>query len=212
MAGRRSSIISGCSRCARTCAGAMRSTSRSCRHCGGPMCQCGGPISPSGTPAIPTRRCESGSSSAIARSSKAELAERPADPFVLFNLGAVAVERQDWRTALGYLQRSLRGSGPKDSIVRKLFALIARCHQMLGDLPAALGACAEGLQLDPDDAELHFRKAVPQSRPAGRGRSLLAADLDAEASRPFLQRRSGHLRPSDPAQPRRAGPSARRPR
>ena len=27
---------------------------------------------------------------------EAELAERPDDPFVLFNLGAVAVERQDW--------------------------------------------------------------------------------------------------------------------
>ncbi len=90
----------------------------------------------------------------------AELAERPDDPFVLFNLGSIAVERQDMRTALGYLQRSLLGSGPKDPIVRKLFALIARCHQMLCDLPAALGACAEGLQLDPDDAELHFRKAV----------------------------------------------------
>ena len=44
--------------------------------------------------------------------------------------------------------------------MRKLFALIARCHQMLGDLPAALGACAEGLRLDPDDAEIHFRKAI----------------------------------------------------
>jgi len=87
-------------------------------------------------------------------------AERPDDPFVLFNLGAIAVERQDWSTALGYLQRSLRGSALTDSIVRKLFALIARCHQMLGDLPAALGACSEGLRIDPDDAELHFRKAV----------------------------------------------------
>ena len=67
---------------------------------------------------------------------EAELAERPDDPFVLFNLGSIAVERQDWRTALGIFRR-LRGSGPKDSIVRKLFALIARCHQMLGDLPAA---------------------------------------------------------------------------
>jgi Flp pilus assembly protein TadD len=46
------------------------------------------------------------------------------------------------------------------SIVRKLIALIARCHQMLGDLPAALNACSEGLRLDPDDAELHVRKAV----------------------------------------------------
>ena len=44
--------------------------------------------------------------------------------------------------------------------MRKLFALIARCHQMLGDLPAALNACSEGLRIGPDDAELHFRKAV----------------------------------------------------
>jgi hypothetical protein len=57
---------------------------------------------------------------------EAELAERPDDPFVLFNLGAIAVERQDWSTALGHLQRSLRGSAPTDSIVRKLFALLAR--------------------------------------------------------------------------------------
>jgi len=79
---------------------------------------------------------------------------------VLFNLGSIAVERQDWSTALSDLQRSLRGSAPTDSIVRKLFALIARCHQMLGDLPASLNACSEGLRLDPDAAELHFRKAV----------------------------------------------------
>jgi tetratricopeptide (TPR) repeat protein len=89
-----------------------------------------------------------------------ELAERPDDPFVLFNLGAIAVERQDWSTALGHLQHSLRGSAPTDSIVRKLFALIARCHQMLVDLPAALGACAEGQSFDADDTELLFRKAV----------------------------------------------------
>jgi len=31
---------------------------------------------------------------------------------------------------------------------------------MLGDLPAALSACSEGLRLDPDDAEIYFRKAV----------------------------------------------------
>jgi tetratricopeptide (TPR) repeat protein len=91
---------------------------------------------------------------------EAELAERPDDPFVLFNLGSIAVEWKDWPGALGHLQRSLSGSAPTASIVRKLFALIARCHQMQGDLPAALNACSEGLRLDPDDAELHFRKAV----------------------------------------------------
>jgi hypothetical protein len=41
---------------------------------------------------------------------EAEVAERPDDPFVLFNLGVIAVERQDWSTALGHLHRSLRGS------------------------------------------------------------------------------------------------------
>ncbi len=91
---------------------------------------------------------------------EAELAERPDDPFVLFNLGAIAVERRDWPTAIGYLQQSLHRSDPTASIVRKLYALLARCHQMLEDTPSALGACAAGLRLDPDDAELHFRKAI----------------------------------------------------
>jgi tetratricopeptide (TPR) repeat protein len=89
-----------------------------------------------------------------------ELKDRPDDPFVLFNLGSIAIERQDWDEALDYLRRSLAGSAPTDSITRKLFALIARAHQMLGDTAAALRACAEGLSIDPDDAELLFRKAV----------------------------------------------------
>jgi tetratricopeptide (TPR) repeat protein len=89
-----------------------------------------------------------------------ELAERPDDPFVLFNLGSIAVERKDWGHALGFLQRSLARSAPTDSITRKLFALIARVHQMTGDTQAALRTCAEGLSLDPADAELLFRKGV----------------------------------------------------
>jgi tetratricopeptide (TPR) repeat protein len=89
-----------------------------------------------------------------------ELADRPDDPFVLFNLGAVAVERQDWRGALGHLIHSLAGSAATDSITRKLNALIARSHQMLGEFQQALAACAKGLSLDPDDAELLFREAI----------------------------------------------------
>ena len=89
-----------------------------------------------------------------------ELAERPDEPFTLFNLGNIAIERAAWDNALGYLNRSLAASAPTDSIVRKLYALIARAHQMLGDFPSALKTCAEGLSLDPEDAELWFRKAV----------------------------------------------------
>lgn len=89
-----------------------------------------------------------------------ELAERPDDPFVLFNLGSIAIERRDWREALGHLRRSLAGSAPTDSITRKLYALIARGHQMLGEPSEALAACAAGLAIDPEDAELLFREAV----------------------------------------------------
>ena len=91
---------------------------------------------------------------------RTELAERPDDPFVLFNLGSIAIERQDWRPAIPLLRKSLAGLATSDSITRKLFALIARCHQMLGDSAAALQTCAQGLALDPDDAELLFRLAV----------------------------------------------------
>ena len=89
-----------------------------------------------------------------------ELEERPDDPFVLFNLGASAVERSEWHDALGFLGRSLSGSAPTDSIVRKLYALIARVHQMMGNSQEALRTCALGLKLDPEDAELWFREAV----------------------------------------------------
>jgi GT2 family glycosyltransferase len=89
-----------------------------------------------------------------------ELAERPDDPFVLFNRGAIAIEMRDWRGALDFLRRSLKGSARTDSITRKLFALIARSHQMLGEPAQALSACASGLEIDPEDAELLFREAV----------------------------------------------------
>jgi tetratricopeptide (TPR) repeat protein len=93
-----------------------------------------------------------------------EFSERPNDPFKRFNLGSIAVERQDWRLALECLRRSLSGSAPTDSITRKLFALIARCRQILGDLEGALTICTEGLLFDLDDAELLLRKAITHRR------------------------------------------------
>jgi tetratricopeptide (TPR) repeat protein len=95
-----------------------------------------------------------------ARILRQELEGRPGEPFILFNLGAIAIEQKDWPAALDYLGRSLANSAPSDSITRKLFALIARAHQMLGDSEAALRVCAEGLSFDPEDAELLFRKAI----------------------------------------------------
>jgi GT2 family glycosyltransferase len=95
---------------------------------------------------------------------EAELARDPSEPFVLFNLGGIALERSEWREALAYLRRSLAGSAATDSIVRKLHAMIAKAHQSLNEPEAALEACLAGLAQDPDDAELLFRKAVLHRR------------------------------------------------
>ena len=104
-----------------------------------------------------------------------------------------------WSTALGHLQRSMCGSAPTDSIVRQLFALIARCHQIVGDLAAALRVCSWGLRFNPDDAELHFRsgewssaraRATPRPWCAAKQRSEVnrgASRQAASARRPQLQ-------------------------
>ena len=89
-----------------------------------------------------------------------ELIDNPDEPFVLFNVGAISLERCQWLEALGFLERSLSRSAPTDSITRKLFVMISRAHQMMGDLQKALEACATGLRLESDNAELWFRKAV----------------------------------------------------
>ena len=90
----------------------------------------------------------------------ADLAARPGDPFILFNLGWIAMEREDPAGALPHLRASLAASGPGDSIVRKLHALVAQAHQRLGDPRAALEACEAGLAAAPDDAELLFRRGM----------------------------------------------------
>ena len=61
---------------------------------------------------------------------------------------------------MDFSSKSLASSAPSDSIVRKLYALIARAHQMMGNSQAAIQTCLEGLKLDPQDAELWFRKGV----------------------------------------------------
>ncbi len=89
-----------------------------------------------------------------------EDAERPGDPFTLFNLGSVYQELGRHQEALAYLRRSLAKSHPSDSIVRKLYALMAGCHRTLGQHAEALAACRDGRRHYPDDAELLFLEAL----------------------------------------------------
>ena len=94
MAGRRWSIISGCFRSGRT---ALALSGARANLAGIAAGQRSGAVDRSDRPAY--RLCRPGPAGPEARprsprSSKRELAERPDDPFVLFNLGSIAVERQ----------------------------------------------------------------------------------------------------------------------
>lgn len=92
-----------------------------------------------------------------------ELASMPDDPFVLYNLGMIAFERQQWQEALDYLCRSfanLPASGAVESLRRKLSGMIAWTYQILGNYGESLRISEEGLAVDVEDAELWFRKAV----------------------------------------------------
>jgi GT2 family glycosyltransferase/tetratricopeptide (TPR) repeat protein len=89
-----------------------------------------------------------------------ENADKPNDPFTLFNLGSVYHELGKPVEALDCLRTSLARSHPKDSIVRKLYALIAGCERLRGRLDEATGVCREGLGVCNDDAELLFLEGL----------------------------------------------------
>jgi tetratricopeptide (TPR) repeat protein len=80
--------------------------------------------------------------------------EHPDDPFTLFNLGSVFLETGDATRALTCLKRSLQRSHVSDSIVRKLYVLMAQAHRRLGQKAEVLAACREGRSAYPLDVEL----------------------------------------------------------
>jgi glycosyltransferase involved in cell wall biosynthesis/tetratricopeptide (TPR) repeat protein/predicted O-methyltransferase YrrM len=116
-----------------------------------------------------------------------DFAERPDDPFTLFNLGSVYQELGRHAEALPLLRRSLELSHPNDSIVRKLYALIVQCHRNLGQPNEALAVCRKGLGVCPEDVELLFVEGVllrERGDLAGAERSLLRL-LDARPAGHF---------------------------
>ncbi|MBP3957826.1 glycosyltransferase [Gemmata sp. G18] len=90
---------------------------------------------------------------------KLDAAEKPGDPFTLFNLGSIYHETGDFAAAAAALEQSLAGSHVKDSIVRKTYALLARCQHQGGSAKRAEATCRLGRTHYPDDAELVFLAA-----------------------------------------------------
>ncbi len=89
-----------------------------------------------------------------------EDAEHPDDPFTLFNLAQVYQELGQVAEAVPRLRRSLERSEPGDSIVRKLYALLAQAHRQLHQPREAVAACRAGRVYYPDDIELLFQEGL----------------------------------------------------
>lgn len=116
-----------------------------------------------------------------------DLADRPNHPFVLFNIGMTAFHLKDFARAVPALEQCLAVAKPQESMVRKVYAMLAGCRLAQGDVPGAVAWVEKGLRLFPRDPELLFRAGVV-FREAG--------DL-AAAERSYLTlltaRESGHI-------------------
>lgn len=89
-----------------------------------------------------------------------DLQEHPEHPFILFNLGMTCDDAGLYQDAIGYLEHSLRVSGPEESHVPKTWSILINSLRLAGAVNQALQRAEQALKLYPDDVELRFRYAV----------------------------------------------------
>lgn len=91
---------------------------------------------------------------------KLDLAERPGHPFVLFNLGMTYADMGLHDVAEDWLRKCLAASHPRESHLRKAYALLVSSLHQQNQLDEAGSRCSEGLALFPADPELLFRRGM----------------------------------------------------
>jgi len=89
-----------------------------------------------------------------------DLSERPDHPFVLFNIGMTAFHMKEFPKAKETLERCLKMSGPNESILRKVYAMLGGSELELGNLQYARERIEQGLKIYPRDPELLFRAGI----------------------------------------------------
>ena len=124
-----------------------------------------------------------------------ELVDRPDDPFILFNLGMIAIEHKEWHDALGYLRRSLAGSAPtRFDYAQAVRPDRPRPRDAGRHRRAPCGPVPTGLPSIPrTPSSGSARRSSPPAGRAGRGRKCLAAGPFAAPPRdssPALTRES----------------------
>jgi tetratricopeptide (TPR) repeat protein len=93
-----------------------------------------------------------------------DLAERPDHPFVLFNLGMTYDDMGQHQEAECWLRRCVAVSDPRESHLRKAYALLASSLDRQGKSHEAHETCRRGLELYPGDDELLFRLGILEHR------------------------------------------------
>ena len=88
--------------------------------------------------------------------------ERPNDPYILFNLGAIYHQKGEPETAGLLLQRSLERARGEAAYVPVAYRVLSQCQLSLGQPAAALAVCQAGRRQYPADAHLLFQEAVLQ--------------------------------------------------
>jgi tetratricopeptide (TPR) repeat protein len=93
-----------------------------------------------------------------------DVADRPNDPFLLFNLAWTLNDLGRWGEAIPLLQRGLQHSLSAHFVTPKLYALLARCHRSVDQIAKASAVCQAGQVHYPHDAELRFLKELLQGQ------------------------------------------------
>jgi len=91
-----------------------------------------------------------------------ELNERPNHPFTLFNLGMTYFDMREYEKAVGFLAESIKHSDPRDSHVRKAYALLVGSYRFRGQHAQAWQICQEGRRVYAKDPELLFLQGILQ--------------------------------------------------
>jgi len=105
-----------------------------------------------------------------------EYEEQPNDPFTLFNLATAYQEQGRTLDALDLFRRSLDGSAPTDSIVRKLYAQIIHCNRQLGQVNEAKRYSQEAIKHFPDDLEIRFQEALTKHEVGDRAGAIASLE------------------------------------
>ena len=89
-----------------------------------------------------------------------EAAEDPTNPFTLFNLANVHLDRGDPSKAIECLERCLERCEPTTSFLPKVHVLLSQTHRALGDSRNAWAVCEKGVGLFADSLEIRFEEGL----------------------------------------------------